>query len=105
MSIETTSLSRFNQTEPVIRDGRTTFGLWVRPLAVDPNAIDEQDLITIKVDQQHAGRPDVIANEQYNTPYLEWVVTMFNRPLNPLGWPQAGLIIKIPSKQAISRLI
>lgn len=105
MPIQTNSLSRFNQTDPVIRNGITTYGLWVRPLAVYRNAIDEQDLITIKVDQQHAGRPDKIANEQYGSPFLEWVVVMFNSPLNPIGWPQAGSIIKIPTQQAISRLI
>lgn len=105
MSIQTNSLSRFNETEPIVRDGVSTFGLWIRPDVINIKDINEQDLVTIKVDQRHAGRPDVIANEQYGTSFLEWVVVMFNRPLNPLGWPQAGTIIKIPNRQVVSRLI
>lgn len=103
MPITQNDLSRFKQTSPVILNGIETFGLWSRPSFVDPSTLQDEDIITMSIDQQHAGRPDLIAYEVYDTPALEWVIVMFNKPLNPLGWPFVGTVIKLPTKAAIVR--
>lgn len=105
MPIRPFDLSRFFQTEPVIRNGIETFGLWSRPDFLVPSNLNDDDLVKISVDGSLAGRPDLIALQEYETPLLEWVVVMFNRPLNPLGWPQVGTVIKIPKRSAVTRNI
>ena len=97
------SLSRFRETETIHKDSVDTFGLWVRPAFLDERNLNEEDIIKVNIDQSRAGRPDLIANEFYETSLLEWIVVMFNRPLNTLGWPRAGTIIKIPSRTAVLR--
>lgn len=101
MAVELSALSRFVSTEPVIKDGKETFGMWVDPIGF--NNLDESELIAIVIDQKYAGRPDLIAADIYGTPSLEWVIIMYSRPLNPLGWPPPGVTIKIPSRMAITR--
>jgi hypothetical protein len=98
------STSRFAETEVIMVNNVTTYGLWVRPDVVNPDDLNQEDIVTYAVDQATAGRPDLISNQQYGTPFLEWVIVMFNRPLNTLGWPKAGTVIKFPSKQAVRRL-
>jgi len=105
MPIQKTSSSRFRETEPIIRNGKETYGLWVRPAVVNPDNLEDSDIMTLQATQTNAGRPDLIATEYYGTPQLEWVVVMFNKPLNPLGWPQAGVIYKIPRPQVVRALL
>lgn len=103
MSLEVDSLSRFKDTEALVKDNVETFGLWVRPDFLKPGNLKEEEIITISVDQKFAGRPDTISQEYYNTPYLEWVVIMFNKPLNTVGWPEAGSVIRIPVREQVIR--
>lgn len=103
MPISVDGLSRFKNTEPVILNGIETFGLWAAPKFIDPANLSENQIITMSIGQDLAGRPDQIALQVYGTPALEWIPVMFNRPLNPLGWPQAGSVIKLPSKSAVLR--
>jgi len=97
------ALSRFTKTEMVVKDGIDTFGLWTRPEFLKKENLQEKDIITLSIDQKFAGRPDLIADVYYKTPLLEWIVIMFNRPLNTMGWPKAGTVIQIPSPIAVSR--
>jgi hypothetical protein len=101
MPIELSSFSRFQGSQPIVRNGKETFGLWVRSQAVNPAQLDQNKIQTIKIDQRLAGRPDIIANDLYGSPLLEWVVIMFNRPQNPLGWPPAGIIIRMPTRDVV----
>lgn len=101
MAISLSSTSRFRNTDPVVKDGNETFGLWVRPEGLDPNNLNEEDIRTIRVTQANAGRPDLIANENYGTPFLSWVIIMFNRPQNTLNWPPVGAQIQIPSRTIV----
>jgi hypothetical protein len=103
MAITIDSLSRFGDTEIVSKNGTISFGLWNRYNFTNLNDLPEEDITTIQIDQTFAGRPDLIADQYYGSPFLEWVVTMSNRPLNPLGFPQAGTIIKIPKRGAVFR--
>ena len=102
-SVATTS--RFVDTELIEVDGLAVYGLWVRPDVINRDNLNEEDIITLSIDGSLAGRPDLIAQEQYGTPYLEWVVIMFNNPQNPLGWPKTGSVIQIPSKSAVRKLV
>ena len=101
MAITPGSFSRFLETDPVKKDGIETFGLWVRQDFLKREDLNEDDLITLNINQRFAGRPDLIALNNYGTSLLEWVVIMFNRPLNPLGWPLAGSVIQIPERSLV----
>lgn len=103
MGLRIDTLSRFLQTESVIKDDKATFGLWVRPDFLKRSDLQEEEILTINIDQNRAGRPDQIANEFYGTALLEWVVIMFNRPLDPTNWPKAGDVIQIPTNNAVKR--
>lgn len=95
--------SRFKKTEQITRLNVKTYGRWARPDFVDQSKLEKKDIFSLSINQTFAGRPDLIALEFYGVPQLEWVVTMFNNPLNPLGFPVAGSVIKLPSKEAVMR--
>jgi hypothetical protein len=103
MSLLFNSTSRFKNTEPIVVDGKETLGRWVRPDFLKEGALQEQDIVRLNIDQKYAGRPDVIATDLYGTPSLDWVITMYCRPINTLGWPRAGTVIKVPSTAAVQR--
>jgi hypothetical protein len=86
-----------------VRDGKVSYGLWKRYDFLDENKLNEDEILTINIDQSTAGRPDVIAEEYYESPLLEWVVVMFNRPQDPINWPVAGSVIRIPTRGAVLR--
>ena len=101
MPIETSSTSRFTITEAIIRDGKETFGRWTRPDFTDLDTLNEEDIIVFNVDSSFAGRPDLIAFDQYGSSLLEWVVVMSNRPKNPVGFPRIGSVIRLPSRSLV----
>lgn len=102
MPLRFDSLSRYKNTD-VVQDnnGVVALGYWSRPEFMFPENVDQKDIITIKVDNSIVGRPDKISMEYYGVPDLDWVIVMFNKPLNPLGWPLSGMVIKIPSKSVV----
>ena len=97
MAIKVDSLSRWRLSEPIIDNGKETFGLWTRPDFLKKDNVPENQIMLVRIDSLIAGRPDLIALKYYQNSLLEWVVVMFNRPLNPIGWPKIGTMIKIPS--------
>lgn len=101
MPIDTDSLSRFKFSESVIINGKETFGLWKRPDFMKIENVPDTEVSYFAVDQSTAGRPDLISQQFYRTPYLEWVVIMFNKPLNPIGWPKSGTVIQLPSSKIV----
>lgn len=101
MPIELSSFSRFNGTEAFIRDGKEVFGRWARPDFLNEDKLNENDISKVFIDNTLAGRPDLIANQAYGTPFLEWVIIMFNNPKDLLGWPKAGTVIKVVNKNKI----
>lgn len=100
--MQTDNLSRFKTTEPITIDQKETYGLWDPPTYTNLTQLNTNQIITIKIDQSLAGRPDLIANKHYGTPLLEWVIIMSNKPQNPLGWPKTGQTIKIPNRTLIA---
>lgn len=102
MPIKLSKSSRFRTTEPIIKDGKETFGRWSRPAFMDAELIGENRTIKFHVTQKYAGKAWMIANDVYGSPFLEWVVIMFNRPKNPLNWPRAGSVITLPNPNLVS---
>jgi hypothetical protein len=95
--------SRFQETEVVEKDGNTTFGLWNRPDFLDISKLNKDEVVTVYVDNKYAGKPDVISYDLYDTPKLEWVIIMSNRPRDTVGFPKAGTILKVPSREVVLR--
>ena len=103
MPITPPDLSRFQDTQVVSKDNIQTFGLWNRPDFMIRENLDDDQILKITIDSTTAGRPDLIAQQYYKTALLEWIVVMFNRPLNPLGWPEIGKVIEIPKSTVVFR--
>ncbi len=101
MPIETSSFSRFTETEAIVRDGKENFGRWVRPDFLKPDLLAEEEIFTLFIDGAFAGRPDLIADDLYDSPFFEWVLIMFNKPKDTLGWPESGDTIKYPSRTVV----
>ncbi len=97
---ELNSLSRLKTTEPIITDGIETFGRWNMPsfLKIRPS---DNNIQIFRVTPALEGRPDLISNQVYGTPFLDWVVIAFNGPNDVLNWPKAGDVIEIPSEDIV----
>ena len=94
--------SRFKLTEAILVNGKETYGLWKPFSFTNLDELDEKDIMTIKVNGTQARRPDLIALKYYGSSLFEWVVIMSNKPQNPLGWPKANEIIRLPVPGLIS---
>lgn len=92
---ELDQFSRFQQTEQIIVDGVDTFGLWVQPSFLKKRPL-EDNIGVFRVTTATEGRPDLIANELYGTPLLDWVLISFNKVRRTLNWPRAGDSIEFP---------
>lgn len=99
MSFNLPHYSRYKTTEKIVFNSVYTFGLYKTKQRL--LNIKVEDLQKIKVGLGFAGRPDLISDQCYNTPYYAWVIVMINAPLNPLGWPRNGEHILIPTATAI----
>lgn len=95
--------SRYKDTEKILWNNNSTFGVYAVPDRL--KNLQPSDLISVKITPGLAGRPDLIANEHYNSPYYSWIITMYNSPLNPIGWPKNGDLILIPRPGIIHEII
>lgn len=78
-----------------IFDGNETFGRWglFKFLTERP----PEDMIKVyQVTSAMEGRPDMISNEVYGTPLLDWVLISFNGVRDPMNWPKSGTTIEYP---------
>ena len=105
MTIEKEPQSRFNLSTPIIFNGVETFGLLTQFPFLDPNNLQPADIVTLTITPDLAGKPWAIANQLYNSPVLDWVIVLFNKPLNPVGWPKNGTVIKAPSNSVVLPLV
>jgi len=95
--------SRFIKTPLTkTRSGRETYGVVEGFDRLKNIAGDNFQFFT--VDSCLSGRPDLIAHQFYGNSHLEWVIVIVNRPKNPLNWPAAGEVIKIPNNTFIRSL-
>lgn len=90
------SQSRFGLSQPIIVDGVSTFGLLTKYPFLNPKNLTQQQVTKLTITPDLAGRPDLIAQKLYNSPVLDWVIVLFNKPLNPVGWPVNGAVISAP---------
>jgi len=87
--------SRFNQSTPIIVDGVETFGTWTEPSFIRTRP-EEDQIGVFRVTSAIKGRPDLISNQLYGTPLLDWVLISFNNARRALNWPKAGDSIEYP---------
>lgn len=101
MSLSIDPQSRFGLSESIYNKGQETFGIMKKHFFLDINNLKEEDVLSIQITHDLVGKPWAIADKYYNSPVLDWVVVMFNKPLNPVNWPAAGAVIKIPSRDIV----
>jgi len=98
---ELDQFSRFNGSEQTIFDGVETYGYWNAQSFLIKRPTE--DLIGIfRVLPAVEGRPDLISNQLYGTPLLDWVLIAFNN-VTDLNWPRAGDVVEYPNKQLVIR--
>ena len=103
MSFDLPHWSRYKDTEKIVWNDSETFGLYSKQEKLINIKIE--DLINVKITAGFAGRPDLISQEYYNTPYYAWVIVLHNAPLNPIGWPRQGDLISVPLSTAVDDII
>lgn len=89
--------SRYRYTEPVVFDDNESLGTWTQP-AFLLNRPTEDQIGVFRVTSAVEGRPDLIANQLYGSPLLDWVLISFNNARTALNWPKAGEAIEYPLK-------
>lgn len=101
MPIDVPSNSRFGISEPILVDGRETFGLTTPFPFLDIDKLPENRIIRFTVTSDFAGRPDLIAKEIYGTAFFDWVIIMSTKPQNPFNFPQTGTVLKLPDVSTV----
>lgn len=88
-------VSRFKKTSLIkTKDGRETYGIMSGFDRIKNIKDDEFNFFTVS--NGFEGRCDLIAAQNYGDPHLEWIIVISNRVKNPLNWPKAGDVIKLP---------
>lgn len=100
MPLEVGSFSRFKNTETVLFQEEEVFGKWVPPAALA--SISDDQIKRIIVPAEREGRPDRIADDEYGSTELDWLLIAFNNARGALNWPRAGDVISIPAIDAIA---
>jgi hypothetical protein len=94
--------SRFKQSTPILTsNGDETFGIMKKPSFLNRENLSSDQINNLTIDADLAGRPDLISQELYGRPTLDWVVTMFNRVENPFNWPLIGQVIQYPVPEVV----
>lgn len=88
--------SRFGKSNPIMVDGFATFGMLTKYPFLNPANLTQEQVTKLTITPDLAGRPDQIAQKLYNSPVLDWVIVLYNKPLNPVGWPANGAVISAP---------
>lgn len=92
---ELSEFSRLLRTDEIIVDGKETYGVWAQPPFLKERPTDDKIGI-FRVTNAVEGRPDLISNQLYGTPLLDWILIAFNNVRDPLNWPKAGATIEYP---------
>lgn len=92
--------SRYRNTEQVVFDGEESIGSWTQPSFLINRPTE--DLIGVfRVTSALEGRPDLIANQLYGTPLLDWILIAFNNARDTLNWPKTGDTIEYPLRRIV----
>jgi hypothetical protein len=101
MPISLDSHSRFKETQPIVVDGKETFGMWKIPSFLTQPMDEQLDVVRVTVDNTRAGRIDLLARDLYGSYVYGWILIAFNKPKNPVGWPATGEVIRAPSANIV----
>jgi hypothetical protein len=101
MSIAKDPHSRFLLSNPIIHNGVEAFGIMTKHFFLDQNNLKDDQIISVEITPDLAGKPWAVANKLYNSPVLDWVIVLFNRPINPVNWPYIGTVIKAPIESVV----
>lgn len=102
MSIAPDPQSRFRLSKAVVTTtGAETFALMTKHFFLDSKNLRDDQITSVEITPDLAGKPWAIADKLYNSPMLDWVIILFNRPLNPVNWPQIGTVIKAPIQSIV----
>lgn len=101
MTIQKDPHSRFLLSNPVIHNNVETFGLMAKHFFLDPKNLRDDQINSFEVTPEFAGKPWAIADKLYNSPVLDWVIVLFNKPINPVNWPVVGTVIKVPVEDVV----
>lgn len=88
--------SRYRRTQVGIYEGAETVGVWNQPNFLKQRPSEDQ-IFRYYVSSAFEGRPDLIADSVFGSPFLDWVLIAFNAPVEVLNWPPAGTTIEYPS--------
>ena len=102
MVFDVNVFSRFRDVERIRFKGIDTFGTWKAPEVF--NDLTEDDIIKYVVPVGEAGRPDIIAFNQYNNSHAMWILIMFNKATD-INWPRANDVIDIPKRSSIGDIL
>lgn len=89
--------SRYRYTELLMYDDSETLGTWNQPSFLVKRPTEDQ-IGVFRVTSAVEGRPDLIANQLYGSPLLDWVLIAFNNARSALNWPKTGDVIEYPLK-------
>lgn len=84
----------------IIVDEVETFGKWVEYPFLKERPREEY-IGVYQVTTGYQGRPDLISNIIYGTPYLDWVLIAFNKARRTLNWPRTGDLIEYPIESIV----
>jgi len=90
----------------IITDGHETFGRWKSYSFLKERPADE-NIGVFRVTSAVEGRPDLISQQVYGTPLLDWVLIAFNNTIdnqsarNALNWPRAGDLVEYPVESIV----
>ncbi len=103
MSIKIRANSRFAISDPIMtRDGDPTFGIAKKYNFLNRDNLGEEDIRTVIVNADQAGKWDVLARDIYNNIDLKWIFIVFNAIENPFGGvPKVGQVIEYPSPTVV----
>lgn len=102
MSIAPDHQSRFRFSTPIVTtNGHETYALMSKHFFLNPANLDESEIQSVEITPDLAGKPWAIADKLYNSPVLDWVIVLFNKPLNPVNWPAIGTVIKAPIQSVV----
>lgn len=97
--------SRLRQYSTVIDEEQNTIRFGMRDSAFFDNLKLFASSSVYTVPSKFEYRPDLISNEQYDTPELWWVLVGYNNMFHPFKEFKTGAIIRIPDQTTIDGLL
>jgi hypothetical protein len=95
MPLDTDPNSRLFDTETLIVNEEEVYGRWNMPEFLS-RELNDNEYTVMTVTSELEGVPHVIAQREYGSSQLDWVLIAANNARQVFNWPRAGDVIKIP---------